>query len=492
MTADTLAPARPTDRVPFAHMAVYGVGAFVNNLLAGAFGAMLIVLNLGLGMDPALAGLVASIPRFFDALTDPIMGYVSDNTRSRWGRRRPYIFVGAILVGLAFMGIWQVPQGRSEEFYFWFFLLGSLVFFTGYTIFATPWVALGYEMTPDYTERTKLMGTQNFIGQLAYFIPPWILPFIQDTRYFPNMVEGAGGVAIALGVFIIAGGILPAIFLRERVQLKAMAELPLSPVAPRQSLLAVVVTRITDFLKAFAATLSFVPFLKICLATFLVFNGFILIASFSTYVMIYYVAGGDKMKGAEYAALAGTVGTASTFAVIALVTWLATKLGKREVFALSTGMSILGYALKWVCYTPENPWLVMVPAPFLAFGLGGLFTLMPAMMADIVDRDELRTHERREGLYGSIFWWVVKLGMTAALAGSGFLLNWTGFDVALEGNQSERTLLLLRLSDVLIPILTSLLAIWAVWTLGIDQKTAEATRAELEARRGRPDVVPAA
>jgi GPH family glycoside/pentoside/hexuronide:cation symporter len=490
MTAAT--PTRPEDRVPLTHMLVYGAGAFVNNLLAGAFGALLIVLNLGLGMDPALAGLVASIPRLFDALTDPIMGYVSDNTRSRWGRRRPYIFVGAILVGLAFMAIWQVPPGQSEHFYFWFFLLGSLVFFTGYTIFATPWVALGYEMTPDYAERTKLMGTQNFIGQLAYFIPPWILPFIQDTRYFPNMVEGAGGVAIALGVFIIAVGVLPAILLRERVPLKAMAELPLTPVAPRASWLVTAKARIGDFLKAFGSTLSFVPFLKICLATFLVFNGFILIASFSTYVTIYYVAGGDKVKGAEYAAVAGTVGTASTFAVIALVTWLATKLGKREVFAISTGLSIVGYALKWFCYTPDNPWLVVLPAPFLAFGLGGLFTLMPAMMADVVDRDELRSHQRREGLYGSIFWWVVKLGMTAALAGSGFLLNWTGFDVALEGNQSERTLLLLRLSDVVIPIITSLLAIWAVWTLGIDQKTAEATRAELEARRGRSDVATAA
>jgi GPH family glycoside/pentoside/hexuronide:cation symporter len=483
-TGEPAVSTRPEDRVPVSHRLLYGVGAFVNNLLAGAFGAMLIVLNLGLGMDPALAGLVASIPRFFDALTDPIMGYVSDNTRSRWGRRRPYIFIGAILVGLAFIAIWQVPQGRSEMFYFWFFLLGSLVFFTGYTIFATPWVALGYEMTPDYTERTKLMGTQNFMGQLAYFIPPWILPFIQNTQYFPNMMEGAGAVAIALGVFIIAAGVLPAIFLRERVPLKAMAELPLTPVAPRQSFLAVALTRTWDFLKAFASTLSFKPFLKICAATFLVFNGFILISAFSTYVLIYYVAGGDKVKGAEYAAYAGTIGTASTFAAIALVTWLATKLGKREVFAISTGISMVGYALKWVCYTPDNPWLAVVPAPFLAFGLGGLFTLMPAMMADIVDMDELRTHQRREGLYGSIFWWVVKLGMTAALAGGGFLLNATGFNIALEGNQSTETITLLRLYDVIIPIITSAIAIWAVWTLGIDQNTARKTRDALEARRG--------
>src|SRR3990167_7730692 len=99
----TASPIRPQDRLPFSQMLIYGIGAFVNNLLAGAFGAMMIILNLGLGMDPALVGLVASIPRFFDALTDPVMGYISDNNRSRWGRRRPYIFVGAISVGLVFM-----------------------------------------------------------------------------------------------------------------------------------------------------------------------------------------------------------------------------------------------------------------------------------------------------------------------------------------------------------------------------------------------------
>lgn len=478
---------RPEDRVPIAHMGLYGIGAFVNNLLAGAFGAMLIILNLGLGMDPALAGLIAAIPRFFDAFTDPIMGYVSDNTKSRWGRRRPYIFVGAILVGLIFMAIWQVPDGKTDTFYFWYFLIGSLFFFLAYTIFATPWVALGYEMTPDYNERTRLMGTQNFIGQLAYFIPPWLLPLMQYEPLFDNMVDGAGGVAIALGVLIIVGGVLPAIFLRERLKDTAMAEMELTEAGPNTPLLELIWLRIKDFFISFWKTLSFVPFLKICFATFLVFNGFILISAFSTYVTIYYVFAGDKVEGAKFAAYAGTVGTFSTFFVIAFVAWLGTKIGKRPAFMIATAISMVGYALKWVCYTPDNPWLVLLPAPLLAFGLGGLFTLMPAMMADIVDLDELKTNERREGLYGSIFWWVVKLGMTAALAGGGFLLNATGFDVALDGNQTAETLFRLRFFDAFLPVIFSGLAIWSIATLGIDQDSAEETRKQLEARRSTPD-----
>ena len=119
---------------------------------------MLIVLNLGLGMNPALVGLLGALPRLTDAITDPLMGYISDNTRSRWGRRRPYIFCGAILVGIVFALLWQLPDNRSENYYFWYFLIGSFLFYLAYTVFVTPWVALGYELTPDYHERTRLMG----------------------------------------------------------------------------------------------------------------------------------------------------------------------------------------------------------------------------------------------------------------------------------------------------------------------------------------------
>ena len=152
------------DRIPFHQKLIYGSGAFVNNLLAAAIGGMVIVLNIGLGMNPALVGLLSALPRLVDAFTDPLMGFISDRTQSRWGRRRPYIFIGAILSGVIFALLWQLPSGQSESFYFWFFLAGSLLFFLGYTIFATPWVALGYELTPDYHERTRLMGTQFFIG----------------------------------------------------------------------------------------------------------------------------------------------------------------------------------------------------------------------------------------------------------------------------------------------------------------------------------------
>ena len=478
------APTAPRDRISIPKRLVYGLGALVNNLLAAAIGVMAIVLNLGLGMDPAIVGLLMALPRLTDALTDPLMGYISDHTHSRWGRRRPYIFFGAILAGLVFMALWQVPPGHSQTFYFWFFLAGSIVFYIGYTIFATPWVALGYEMTPDYNERTRLMGVANFMGQIAYVAVPWFYMIMENDRLFEDSVAGARGLAIGVGLFTICVGILPAIFCRERmykVAEKTEAELA---EADRRTWVQGLTANILSFFKGFLITIRFRPFLKLCLATFLVFNGFMLIASFTSYVIIYYLYEGDKDAGARLMGWVGTASAIGTFAVIPIVTWLATRIGKRRAFFFAIAVSIFGYAFKWFCYSPEHPWLLLVATPFISFGLGGLFTLMGSMVADVCDLDELETGHRREGMFGSIFWWVVKLGMALALGFSGVLLNATGFDVGLGGAQSETTLLMMRLFDVGVPVITSAIAIWAVASYPITEKVAQEVRAKLEARRG--------
>ena len=102
----------------------------------------------------------------------------------------------------------------------------------------------------------------------------------------------------------------------------------------------------------------------------------------------------------------------------------------------------------------------------------------------MVDEDELKTHERREGMYGSIFWWVIKLGLSLALVLSGYLLNWTGFDVELGSNQTPEAIRLMRLCDAFIPAAASLFAIWAVATYPITEEKAHEIRKKLEARRG--------
>ena len=468
----------PEDRVSFTQKFIYGLGSFVNSLLGAAIGSMVIVLNLGLGMNPALVGLVSALPRLTDAITDPLMGYISDNTRSKWGRRRPYIFVGAILAGVLFYWFWELPQGESESYYFWFFLIGSIVFYLAYTVFATPWVALGYELTPDYHERTRLMAVQNFMGQLAYLVAPWFLWFMQHDGLFDNMVEGAGWLALIIGSFTICVGVLPAIFLKEPFMTSVSS-------GPQEGDTQQIQAGVKGFIKGFAMTVKFRPFLFLCAATFLVFNGYMLVASFQTYVIIYYVFVGEQSLGAEYVGLAGTVSAIATFCIIVAISKFSAVVGKRKAFFVAVGISAFGFALKWFCYTPDSPWMLLLPVPFYACGIGCLFTLMGSMIADVCDLDELETNERREGMFGSIFWWVVKLGMAIALAAGGFLLNATGFDVELGGQQSADTLFWMRVIDVTIPLICALLAIWMIYLYPITEEKAHEVRKALEARRGK-------
>jgi len=132
------------------------------------------------------------------------------------------------------------------------------------------------------------------------------------------------------------------------------------------------------------------------------------------------------------------------------------------------------------------PWKVLLPAPLMAVGMGALFTLMGSMIADVCDMDELQTGERREGMFGSIYWWMVKLGMALAFGMSGYLLNATGFDVAMGGAQTSDTFLMMRIFDVIIPVIAAGLSIWAVASFKITEEKSFEIRKELDARRSKP------
>jgi GPH family glycoside/pentoside/hexuronide:cation symporter len=460
------------DRVPVFQKAIYSIGGLVNSFQAAALGSLVIVLNLGLGVNPALVGLMGMIPRIFDAVTDPVTGYVSDNIRTRWGRRRPVILFGAIIGGVFFTLMFQLYKGQSQSFYFLYFTAFQCLFFLGFTCFSIPWIALGYEMTPDYHERTRLQGVSNFVAQFAWVLAPWIFKIISNENMFTDIVHGARFLSVGIGVFLVVGGVLPAIFNKEH-----FSDLP----KPNRGKGFANVAK--DFFSGFAVTFKNRPFVKICAATFLVFNGFMLASAFSAYVIFFYVYGGDYAKGGTLLGWFGTLSSVCTFCVIFFTTWLSTKIGKRKTFLITISISIVGYALKWIGYNPDHPYLLLIAAPFIAFGLGSLFTLMSSMVADVCDLDELYTSTRREGMFGAVYWWMVKLGLAISSLLSGLLLNASGFDIKLGADQTARTLLNMRIFDIGIPIIASLAAIFIIATFSITEAKAYDIRKQVERRR---------
>ncbi|MDR9414853.1 MAG: MFS transporter [Gracilimonas sp.] len=474
MAAETI-PKRA--KVPLLQKASFGAGHLVLNLLPGALGVFMFFLLTAFGMNPFLAGLLGGLPRIFDALTDPIMGFISDNTNSRWGRRRPYIFVGAILSGIFFILLWQMDETNTQTYNFWYFLIMSMVFLVGNTMFATPLIGLGYEMTTDYNERTRLMAFSQTVGQIAWMIVPWFWVLIADPDLFADQATGVRQLSVIVGGICIVLGLLPAIFCEgfDSARMENRKEITF-----KKSL-----ENLKELFKGIVIVSKNKPFVKLCTATFLVFNGFQLVASFSYFIIVFYMFNGDYGAAGNWPAWFSTItAVATAFLVIPIVSWLSDKFGKRKAFIISTALSIVGYILKWWGFSPENPWLIFMPIPFMAFGLGGLFTLMMSMTADVCDLDELRNGmPRKEGTFGAIYWWMVKLGQALALVLGGLVLELVGFDQN-AATQTAETLTNLRLADIIIPSVTAGLAIWVIYSYSLTEERAKEIQQELVERRG--------
>lgn len=465
------------DRVPIIQKAAFGAGNLVNNLLPGSLAIFMFFLLTAFGMDPLLAGLLGGLPRIFDALTDPIMGFVSDNTSSKWGRRRPYIFVGAILSGILFAVLWQLDPGNSQNYNFWYFLVLSMIFLIGNTMFSTPLIGLGYEMTSDYNERTRLMASSQIIGQIAWMIVPWFWVLIADPNLFESQAVGVRQLSIVVGGICVILGILPAIFCKgiDSANMENRKKITFKTLF----------SNVKDLFQGIAQVAKNKPFMKLCAATFLVFNGFQLVASFSFFIIVFYMFNGDYGLAGNWPAWFSTVSAIATaFLIIPLVTMMANKLGKRNAFIISTAISIVGYLVKWWGFNPENPWMIFMPIPLIAFGIGGLFTLMMSMTADVCDLDELENGmPRKEGTFGAIYWWMVKLGQALALVLGGLVLKVVGFD-GNAATQTAETMTNLRIADIIIPAVTAAIAIAVMWKYNLDETKAREIKVELVKRRG--------
>jgi GPH family glycoside/pentoside/hexuronide:cation symporter len=457
--------------LPMSQKIAFGIGMLANQMFPAALSIFIVILVQSLGMSPVMWGLIFFLPKLIDAVTDPLMGYISDRTQSRWGKRRPYIFIGAVIAGLSYIAMWQLSEDNSLLFNFWYFLLWNIIFFLGMTIFSVPYVAMGYEMSSDYHERTRLMAVAQWIGQWAWVIAPWFWIVLYDPNWFESATEGARTLSIWVGLICMGLAIVPAVLCRSddnsHEEKEAIGSLS---------------DTFRDLWRGVLITLANKPFQKVCIATFCIFNAFNTVAGFAFFIIVYYMNQGDPVQAGNWPALFGSVSAICTcFLVIPIINWMAQKFGKLKTFTITQTLSLAGYSMFWWSFSPENPYLMFVPIPLYVFGIGGLFTLMMSMTADICDMDELETGERREGLFGAIYWWMVKFG--AAFAGllSGLILASVGFDQSIT-IQSDSTLAGLRAAFILVPVTGTIIGILVMRSYELDESSVNEIRAQLDAR----------
>lgn len=460
---------RPEDRISIKRKIAVGAGGFPiqNGGLIVQYMAQPIF-QIFLGLNPALFGLAMTIPRIWDAFTDPIMGRISDRFKSKWGRRRPFVFFGSLLMALSFSFIWMVPQGLSETSIFLWLVISSILFFSAYTIYSVPCQALAYEQTSDYHERTRLMFYWALFFNIGNLCVNWYLP-ATNLDIFQNTLSGARWISLILGLFVFIGlGILPAIFGEERFY----------KVAEKSD-------RKISFAKAIQQAASSKPMLGLVGIVFaLNFCGTIA-GSIALYIVIYHVMGGNVEQGIVLNALNGTGFAVVGFVGIFVLRWLALRFGKRRTMFFVLILTVFGGFSKWFIFNPEMPKLLLLDALLNGPIWVSLGAIIPSMIADLCDWDEYKFGERREGIISSVFSWITKFGTSFTFLVSGIALYFSGFDEALGVNQPEGTMTILRLFFVGASVLAPILAILCLRLYSIDEKDAYLIREKLELRRGK-------
>lgn len=465
-------PVPPEDRIPIKEKLAFGSGQ-VAGALQGNLTENLInpVFVLTMGVSPALLGVLAAFYRIWDAITDLFLGWLSDNTRSRWGRRRPYLVIGAILCGLWLPVIWLFNRHWELNYVIAWMIGCQLVLYLFATIWNIPYQSLLLEMTPNTHERTNITVIRQYISTLVWAGMPWCWwlaqrPWFGSGDGQPDVINGAIWIATGAGVVSILFGIIPALFCKERYY-KAIAQTEKVPMWRNLKL-----------------TFSNHPFLILALLTLLFTVGNWSKGGLAFYTRVYYVCGGDRELAALITGYEGTLSTILGLLGIPLFQWYSNRYGKRA--AITAIMAIVFFASisTLLTYNPHYPYLSMLSGLLLAPTNSAIWVLIPSMTGDIVDYDELRTSERREGAFAAVFSWIFKLAISVSAALSGILVEGAGFNAKLP-EQPEDVLWRMRLLLVIVPAVFIGGAIWLCTRYSLTTERMAETRAALEARRGR-------
>ncbi len=440
------------------------------------------IYNVLLGVSPTAMGLVLALGRFVDAFTDPLTGNLSDKCQSRWGRRRPFIFLGVIFVGLFFTALWWFPRGLTPHAYLLYFIFIAFLYYIALSCFSVPWYALGYELAPDYDQRTKLMAFASFLGPIGQMLVCWLYRLTQmdcfknDNIFNLTHLEifrgdatttGLRVVTVCAGVMIAFFGIVTVLFVRER-----NANAAKTAAKPRPS-----------FFSGAKTAFQSPAFMRLTVAFMLIQLGIQMVGVLGFYNFVYYLNGGDKKAGSFLYACHNTVWLASNMIFTPIIARLTKRFGKKEMFLAAIAWGIFRMALLWFIMNPAHPWGMLINGAMMGVDNVAIFMLCHAMIADICDVDERDCGHRREGLYGSLYSWAFKVGIAMASLLSGYILDFIHFDRALGGAQTQQTLFLMKLSYCVVPAVFSTCALLVFIRYPITRRMAQEVRAELDARK---------
>ncbi len=403
------------------------------------------------GLRPDLAGWAVVIGKMWDAVNDPLIGLLSDRVRSRFGRRRVMLLVGAVPLGLSFMLMWIVPPFAPLGLVI-YYTLTFILFDTLFTVIHVSYNALTPELTSDYDERSTLNGYRmafSIIGTLGAIILATVLGwYISDPRIlFAILGIGLGLASIVppLVVFWVTHG---------RDTENAVEKMSLSQAAK--------------------ATLSNQPFWMVMGLYLLSWTAASIQAAVLIYFANYYLGVPEQ---ANYFVL---VAEGAAILFIPVLVWAAHKLDKRRAFILGC-LSWVVVLLAISAISPDQIGLAYLLAALSGLGIATAYVLPWSMVPDVIEVDQERTGERREGSYYAFASFFQKLATGAAIWGLGMALAWANYLTPIAGEplpaQPEAAVQAIRIFMGPVPAVLILLAVVFAWKFNI---TRESHQARLE------------
>jgi GPH family glycoside/pentoside/hexuronide:cation symporter len=454
------------DRVSLREKIGLGFGRMVTDGTHGTLHVLINpIFNMTLGVNPALISTIIFIQRIWDAMLDPLFGQFSDNFRSKWGRRRPLMLMGALPIAALFAAIWWFPMGVSTNYLFWHLLLVSLGFYAAYALYTMPLNGLIVEATDDYHERTKLAGIALAFGFAAQIGSQWLFPLTQAS-FFSNSIEGVRCVAIGAGILFLIAALIPVFFCRERLYKKVTSKQAHVP-----------------FWASLKAASSNGSFMSLLCARAVFSFGYNVVGVMGGYMHTYYVFGGDIKRAAPITAAIGSCFHIAAIIMSLLVyPWIERHLGKRRTMQLACYVLLVDCAAKYWLYQPGHGWLPTAVIIMNGVANSGVSLMCIAMLGDIADQDEYQTGLRREGLFVALLAWFEKAGNSLGSFLTGFILVWIGFSAKL-GGQTEHTLWLMKWSYIIFPAAGALMALYFVGRYRLTQDQVYSIKDELARRR---------
>lgn len=436
----------------------YGAGEFSSSVFFTISSILLLIfLTDEVGLLPGLAGTALMIGKIWDAITDPAVGFLSDKTRTRWGRRRPWFLLAAIPFGIAFFFMFKNPGLESQRALFLWAMLMYIILSTFYTCTNVPYNSLLPELTPNYDERTSVTGFKTVFAVMGTLIGAGAsLPIIaimgEDTSA-GYMLMGA-----IFGLFIAVAAATPFFATQEPPFVE--------PVEKK------------NIFRQYKEAVSNTPYLLILIPWFLNTMAVSILMATLIYYFKYVFLNEQLLTAGMVILLVGSV------AFVPLAVKASQKIGKRKAYII--GMTVTMLAVLAFAFFAHILGYILAYVIMLVAGIGFSthYVLPWAIVPDAIEYDYAESGVRREGIYYGLWSFSIKVASALAAFVAGWVLSATGFNIEFGETQPETVLFGIRM---LVGPATAFLILCANivhWFYPIDRKKYDEIRAKIEAREG--------